>query len=374
MSAPADILNIAFQRASAHMAEPIVNVPDIISKVEFVSRNIQNRAGIRLLLACLLAKAHDPTVDIRKPYTEIGDTDSYSGRTYDEAHISPFIIEHRLPCNPTTAFLTPALRNRNIVLTPDVNLLGRPPNLYQTVLQLLTDVQTNKVSAKDILAETIRCLLVVRNERCQRMNTLLAGLISSEDAIPLSAEAIVSLVQQHLNCRGASRLPVLVVAAAYQAASNHLKERVLPLEAHLAADKQTRALGDLQITLIDDENVVTSYEMKTRRVTRNDIDHALQKINRSEKKIDNYIFITTDVIDENVQDYAVSIYEQTGGIEVIILDCLSFLRHFLHLFHRLRRQYIEAYQELVLVEPESAVSQPLKEAWLTLRQAAESSE
>ncbi len=37
-------------------------------------------------------------------------------------------------------------------------------------------------------------------------------------------------------------------------------------------------------------------------------------------------------------------------------------------------QFLEAYQELVLEEPESAVSQPLKEAFLALRQAAESGE
>ncbi|HXZ05551.1 MAG TPA: hypothetical protein VEH81_11995 [Ktedonobacteraceae bacterium] len=111
--------------------------------------------------------------------------------------------------------------------------------------------------------------------------------------------------------------------------------------------------------------------MKTRRVTQNDIDRALQKINY---KIDNYIFITTEDISEQVHDYAASIYERTGGIEVVILDCIGFLRHFLHLFHRLRMLFLEAYQELLLKEPESAVSQPLKEAFLALRQAAESGE
>ena len=37
-------------------------------------------------------------------------------------------------------------------------------------------------------------------------------------------------------------------------------------------------------------------------------------------------------------------------------------------------QFLEAYQELVLAEPETAVSQPLKEAFLAMRQAAESNE
>ncbi len=56
------------------------------------------------------------------------------------------------------------------------------------------------------------------------------------------------------------------------------------------------------------------------------------------------------------------------------LDCISFLRHFLHLFHRLRAAYLDMYQELLLLEPESAVSQPLKEAFLAMRQATESIE
>lgn len=325
-------------------------------------------------MACLLAKIHKPEIDIRKPYTEIGSDDCYSGRTYDEAYIGSFIIEHNLPCNLTTAFLTPALRNRNIVLTPDVNLVGRPPKLYRAVLQLLTDVHTNKVSAEGLLAEVIRCLLVVREERKQRMETLLVGLRSSEENIPLSAEAIISLIEQHLNCRRTSRLPVIIVAAAYHAARDYLKEQVLPLEAHTSADLQTKALGDLQIALMDDDKVVTGYEMKTRLVTRDDIDSALQKIERGGQRVDNYIFITTDTIEESVQEYARSIYDRTGGIEVVILDCIGFLRHFLHIFHRLRMQYLEAYQKLVLAEPESSVSQPLKEAFLALRQAAESDE
>jgi hypothetical protein len=37
----------------------------------------------------------------------------------------------------------------------------------------------------------------------------------------------------------------------------------------------------------------------------------------------------------------------------------------------LRAHFLDAYQALVISEPESAVSQPVKEVFLTLRQAAE---
>jgi hypothetical protein len=146
----------------------------------------------------------------------------------------------------------------------------------------------------------------------------------------------------------------------------------LTLSSHNAADRQTGALGDIEITLVNDDQIVTCYEMKNKRVLIADIDRALQKIRGSEHQIDNYIFITTDVIEEEVKEYAASLYEKTGGIEVVVLDCIGFLRHFLHLFHRLRMEFLEEYQKLVLSEPESAVSQPLKEAFLALRQAAES--
>ncbi|HEX8237143.1 MAG TPA: restriction endonuclease, SacI family [Abditibacteriaceae bacterium] len=370
MATPQEILADALQRASTDIAAPIVNDEGIRERVELICRNIRNKALSRLILSCCLAKVHKPEVDIRKPYTEIDSNDAFSGRTYDEAYLGPFITVHSLPCNTTTAFLTPALRNRSETLTPSSNLVGRPPELYQAALQLLIDVHTGMVSAADLLAESIRVLLVVKNENQQRMETLLAGVKPLEGAIPLSAESIVSIVQSHLVGRNASRLPVLIVAAAYRSASTQIGEQAKVLASHNAADKQTGAIGDVEVTLINDEQVLTGYEMKMRRVTRDDIDLAVQKI--LDRGIENYIFITTEEISQEVNDYAKSLYEKTGGVEIAVLDCISFLRHFLHLFHRLRTRYIEEYQQLVLKEPDSAVSQPLKELWLSLRSAAES--
>jgi hypothetical protein len=164
------------------------------------------------------------------------------------------------------------------------------------------------------------------------------------------------------------------VTAAYETASAQLAEKTLSLHAHNAADLQTGSLGDVEVCLLGDDAVVTAYEMKMKRVTRDDIDTAVIKIVRAQQRIHNYLFVTTDVIDPSLAAYATSIYEKTDGVEVAILDCIGFLRHFLHLFHRLRIDYLNAYQRLVLNEPDSAVSQTLKEVFLTLRQAAESSE
>lgn len=326
---------------------------------------------VRLLMSCLLAKIYTPAVDVRKPYTQIGGADSFSGRTYDEQYITAFITEHNLPCNNTTAFLTPALRNRDETLVKGLSIVGRPPWLYTAALDLLDDVYNNRVSADDLLAEIVRSLMLLRNERQQRIESLIEALETTEGAIPLSSEDIVNLIDRHMSLKGTSRLSVLLIAAAYNAAQEHLGERILALQSHNAADIQTGALGDVEITLVGYDRVVTSYEMKDKRVTKGDIDRALQKLVLSGKRVDNYIFVTTDEIDEEVQDYARSLYSETGGIEFVILDCIGFVRHYLHLFHRLRADFLQEYQSLILAEPESSVSQPVKEAFLSMRQAAE---
>ena len=100
---------------------------------------------------------------------------------------------------------------------------------------------------------------------------------------------------------------------------------------------------------------------------------AIEKI-ASGAAIQNYIFITTEAINPEVRAYASAQYAELGGVEIAILECLSFLRHFLHLFHRIRMDFLNKYQDLVLIEPESGVNQALKEAFLALRKAAEAIE
>lgn len=371
---PEELLSHAYQRAVASAGNAAIADSVIRERVDYVCRCTSNRAGVRLLMSCLLGKLHHPEADPRKPYTEIGGSDCFSGRTYDERYLTKFINEHRLPVNPTTAFLTPTLRNIAHPLTTDRELVGRPRDLYVKTLYLLEDVAEGRIQADLVLTEAVRVLLLLRDEKQARMASLLDALERTAGALPLSTEAIVTLIGQHLACKNASRLPVLIVAAAYEAAGARLSESLLPLNSHNAADLQTGSLGDVEICLVGDDAVVTAYEMKMKRVAVEDIEAAVTKIARAPKRIDNYLFVTTDRIDLEVADYAARFYEETGGTEIAILDCMSFLRHFLHLFHRIRSDYLNAYQALLLNEPDSAVSQTLKEAFLALRQAAESGE
>jgi hypothetical protein len=373
-TSPDQVLQDVYDQATATLTKSVIDDSDIRERIDYVCRCLSNRAGVRLLMSCMLGKLENSEVDPRKPYTEIGSADSFSGRTLDERYLTAFINKYRLPCNPTTAFLTPTLRNINRPLTTDVELIGRPRDLYVKTLELLDDVANGRVQADHVFIETVRVLIIMRDEKLARMQSLINSLEKSDGALPLSSEQIVKLIDQHLACKGASRIPVIIVAAAYQAAGEKIGELARPLLSHNAADLQTKAVGDVEVYLVDDNSIVTAYEMKMKRVTKEDIDAAIAKITRASRMVHNYIFITTETIDPVVTEYAANFYAELGGVEVFVLDCIGFLRYFLHLFHRCREVYLDAYQSLLLAEPDSAVSGNLKEAFLALRQAAESDE
>lgn len=371
------ILEAAFKDADANLQKPFVIDANVKDHIAFAALCPSNRAGARFLLAATLAKISTPKIDVRKPFIQayVGNDkiNAYPGRDYDERYIFDFITKRKLPCGPTTAFLTPGFRTKNIILTLDQKLRGRPPKLYTLILELLDAIHSGKVSATAVLRETIRILIIERNARAKRLQKLKQNLQEQSDELPLSSEETVKLIEQHLALKNAARLPVLVIAAAYTAVASRLGENVLRLNAHNAADKQTGATGDVEITLANDDKVITTYEMKDKAVTMADIDIAIGKIAEG-ADIQNYIFVTTERINTNVREYATRQYKELGGVEIAILDCIGFIRHFLHLFYRLRTEFLDAYQELVLAQPESGVNQALKEAFLALRKAAQAAD
>jgi len=367
---PNNILEKLYTQANISLYKSEIHHNEAEKNIESICRCNSNKAPIRFLMSCLLAKINNPKVDIRKPYTEIKTDDTFSGRFYDEKYIEPFIHKYKLPCNPTTAYLTPAFRNLDRVLTTDLILVGRPREIYEATLNVLDVVSKNQIKPEYVLQEIIRLLLIIKSEDELRMQQLIADLKQPSDMLPLAADEIVNLLSQHLSCKHTSRLPVLIIASVYQSVKEQIGEINKPLAAHTAADKQTGTIGDIEIILSNNDKIVTCYEMKDKRVSKIDMDVALQKVAKLDYKIDNYIFITTDVIEEEVSEYARSLYEKTN-IEFAILDCIGFIKHFLHFFHRKRNDFLNIYQTMVLNEPTSSVPQPLKEAFLALRRSLE---
>ena len=335
------LLEKAYKRVCKTPSRLFASNEEIRSKILSVCKCERNKAPIRYLLSALLAKSFDAKIDTRQPYPKLGEK-SFPGRTIDESHVQSFVHRYQLPCNDTTAFL---------------------------MMDILDYVEKHPQTAYSILCQMLAALVQIKQETKTRMSQLVESLSADKEHV-LSSEEITMLLRQHLDCKGSSRLPVLMVAAAYQAVQHLTKEKNRSLLAHNAADSQTGATGDIEITLQGDNNTLTCYEMKKKKVATDDIYVCASKISKLQQKPDNYIFITTDRIDEEVKELAASFYGKLG-VEIAVLDCLGFINHFLHFFHRYRISFLDHYQQLVLDEPASAVSQPLKEAFLSLRRVAE---
>lgn len=364
-----NILENIYRTVIKNLQKPVLQ-DAIVHKVICICHCEKNRAPIRFLMAGLLAKIENASIDLHKPYSSLG-KNSYKGRAYDEEVVQPFIHKYNLPCNSTTAYLTPAFRTIEQPLTKDFFNKCRPKEVYHDMMDVVEYVEKHPEQAESILSEIVRCLLIVKLDNAERLKQLQRTLAIGDKSMELSSEEITILLRQHLQCPGSSRLPVLIVASAYDAVKNLVGESYKPLFAHNAADKQTGALGDIEIVISDENQLVTCYEMKKKRVTIDDISVVKDKIcNSLNEKIDNYIIITTDVITEEVANFAAAFYRETG-VEIVVLDCIGFINHFLHFFHRYRMKFLNHYQRLVLEEPDSSVSQPLKEAFLNLRRVAE---
>lgn len=364
------ILESAYKRAiSAKKGHEIALDDNIRLRILSVCQCTTNKAPIRYLMAALLAKIDNVEIDTRQPYPKLGDK-SFPGRTIDEAYIQPFIHKYALPCNDTTAFLTPAFRTLETALTRPSFDKCRPKYVYYDMMDVLDYVENHANKAKNILCQLIKDLIDIKERTKVTMEQMVSEL-SSQKKHELSSEEITTILIQHLQCKGSSRLPVLMFAAAYQSVQSLIHEESKPLLAHNSADKQTGAIGDIEITLTNENKTVTCYEMKKKQVGTDDIFVCVEKIAKLSDKLDNYIIITTETITKEVKDLAYSFYDKIG-VEIAVLDCIGFINHFLHFFHRYRTCFLNNYQKLVLAEPNSAVSQPLKEAFLSLRKVAES--
>ena len=70
MPTPKQILEQAMEQARLSV-NPLIHEESIYTRLEFVCEGSLNRSGVRVLLACTLAKIHRPDIDIRKPYKAI---------------------------------------------------------------------------------------------------------------------------------------------------------------------------------------------------------------------------------------------------------------------------------------------------------------
>lgn len=68
---PDQILEKIYDRAESCQETTVILDRVIGERVDYVCRCTSNRAGVRLLMSCLLGKLDNPSVDPRNPYKRL---------------------------------------------------------------------------------------------------------------------------------------------------------------------------------------------------------------------------------------------------------------------------------------------------------------
>lgn len=324
--------------------------------LEVVLRNAeQQKAVYTVLFTSVVYKIVHPEQDIRKHQSSI--PGGYSGRTFDSHYITPFLKEKEFPAMAESGWLTRSLEQK---VPYDKNYTGaiKEP-LKSSFIDVLLEVQTEAVSAEEVLDYMLQILIIQRDRK----------RISLAKPRNLSIKEIVNLLDRHFHykykCHGASRLPVLALYAAYECLVKECRrfggKRLLPLENHTSADAQSGRMGDIDIVNADGtpfEAVEVKFDIP---VSYDIAVIAKKKIESSH--ISRYYILSTKELQEDKREDIDRIARQlknTHGCQLVANGVKCSLSYYLRLIDN-TANFVDNY--VALLASEKAVMFEHKRVW-----------
>ena len=309
-----------------------------------------SRIGVfTVLISSTIYKCLHPEQDVRCHQSQI--PNGYSGRTFDTNFVTPFLTEKKFPSMKESGWLTRSLEQAS-PYTLDFNGKITPKELKVAFLNILHSIEEQNADPKLILDYLLQSLIIQRDLQQIQM------------AVPqnLSINNIMNLLDKHFyakySAHGASRLPVLALYAVCQCLTTELKryneKKLLPLESHTSADKQSGRMGDIDIVNSDNspfEAVEVKFEIP---ITHEIVECAKNKILTS--KISRYYILSTAESKESDRAAILRDVQQiknVHGCQLVINGIMPSLKYYLRLIDDLTA-FIENYTSL-LVEDKSVL-------------------
>ena len=325
-----------------------------ISQCEsIIARQESSKGVLAVLITLLLKKVDSPSQDIRKHQASMDG--GFSGRGLDTRVVTPFMKEQNFPAMSESGWLTRSLE-QSAPYTLDYPGSIRPASLKSAFLSLIDSVQTQDISAGQVLLQILLGLIEHRDRSAN---------IALDRPVNLSVSDIVDKVRRHHDTpiQGASRLPVLAIHAALTVLTRELERynecELLPLEHHNAADSRTNSVGDLSI--IDSEgNLFEGYEIKHGiPITSPMIQDSFQKF-RTTPVRRYYILTTHSQEDYSVFDPDIRQVSDSHGCQLIVNGIDRTLLYYLRLI-KSTHEFVDEY--VSHLENDASVNYQLKAAW-----------
>lgn len=348
---------------AANRDKPSVELDrDIAKSLDAILIRPENhKAMIAVVLTSMVYKKLYPEQDVRNHQKEI--PGGYSGRTFDEKFITPFLRDHGFPAMAESGWLTRSFEHK---VPYDFNYTGsiKPASLKIKFLNILNYIQAASPEEEfNMLRYFIQGLIIDR----ESSNILLAKPQN------LSIINIIELLDNHFHSKyhtsGASRLPVLAIFAIYSCLKNEGQKRyedkvLLPLENHTSADSQSGRIGDIQLNNLDGsafEAVEVKFDIP--------ISYDIAEIAKDKLFVSTaeryYILSTKDVKDSDKSKIAqlINSTKNSHGCQIIINGILPTIKYYLRLLEDPNAFVLEYVK---LMEEDKTIKFEHKEKWNAL--------
>ncbi len=323
-----------------------------------VSESERNKGVYTVVITSVVYKILHPEQDIRKHQSSI--PGGYSGRTFDNKHITPFLKKHCFPAMSESGWLTRSLEQK---VAYDWNYPGAiKEELKHSFLLILNDIEERSLSPERVLDYALQSLIFQREQK------------KIDLAIPqnLSIEEIVNLLDSHFHwsykSHGAARLPVLALYAAYECVVHECKRYegkiLLPLESHTSADAQSGRIGDIEV----DNQDHTPYEaVEVKFDVPVSFDIVLTAKNKVEKTKAKryYILSTKSPVESDLPEIqkTVNQLKNIHGCQMVVNGVKPTLKYYLRLLED-TSIFIDCYTRLMSLD--KAILFEHKEEWNNL--------
>lgn len=357
---PNDFLDNLYNKAMAVVGLNNKNISDLIPEEQELLNVVlkyseQAKGVLTVIVTSLVYKILNPKQDIRNHQASI--EEGYSGRTFDNKYITPFMKSHKFPSMAESGWLTRALEQK---VPYDKNYSGAitPKELKPVFLEIIDNIESGS-NCTSYLIFILQGLILKRNLQN----------IDLAKPTTLSISSILELLDKHFNGtyngEGASRLPVLAIYAAYICIIEETKrfegKELLPIENHTSSDKSSGRVGDIDI-LDGKKRVFESVEVKHGiSITLQLVQDAFEKFKTT--PIDRYYILSTATptneetikINEEIQRI-----KNVHGCQLIVNGIMPTIKYYLRLLDK-TSEFIEHYVNLI--EIDKSLKFEHKERW-----------
>lgn len=330
--------------------EPIVNASE------------KSKGVYTVFLTSIVYKCLYPEQDIRRHQSSI--EGGYSGRTFDNKYITPFLKQQDFPSMAESGWLTRSLEQK---MPYDKDYPGaiKPKKLKESFLEGIDFIQTAPADqVKKLLTHTLAALIVQRRSK----------VLTLAKPTNLSIEQIIDLLHshftQHYPTSGAARLPVLAIYAVYELLTEQIArfngKQLLPIERHTSSDMQSGRVGDIDVVNSADEKPFEGVEVKFEipitatllTTIRNKIlTHTLDRY---------YVLSTNTTIEDEEREKIKKIVNEVkdlNGCQLIVNGIYDSLKYYLRLLEK-PELFIEKY--VALLEVDQDIKFEHREMWNNL--------